>query len=201
MPMFNHETKRQSAQWKHTDLPPRKKFRVTASAEKMMVAIFWNSEGVILTHFVPKSTTVTGETYEDVLRTKFLPALREKWPRKAAALFFHHDEAPPHRAARVHQFLHDNNSEVVSYAPYALDIAPRDFWLFPTLKDTLHGRTFSSRSALATAIFQWSQWTPKKAFAAAMERWRQRCEKSVHLQGDYVENWLHFQLPRMSIFF
>jgi len=40
MPMFNPETKRQSAQWKHTDSPPPKKFRVTASAEKMMVAIF-----------------------------------------------------------------------------------------------------------------------------------------------------------------
>jgi hypothetical protein len=59
--------------------------------------------------------------------------------------------------------------------------------MFPTLKDTLHGRTFSSRSALATVIFQWSQRTPKEAFAAAMQSWRQRCEKSVRLQGDYVE--------------
>ena len=56
MPMFNPETKRQSAQWKHTDSPPAKKFWVTASAEK------------ILNHCLPKSTTVTGETYEDVLR-------------------------------------------------------------------------------------------------------------------------------------
>jgi len=52
----------------------------------MLVAMFWDSEGVILTHCVPKSTTVTGETYEDVLRTKFLPALREKWPKKTAAV-------------------------------------------------------------------------------------------------------------------
>jgi len=67
MPMFNPETKRQLAQWKHTDSPPPKKFRVSASAEKMMLAMFWDSEGVILTHCVPKSTTVTGQTYEDVL--------------------------------------------------------------------------------------------------------------------------------------
>jgi hypothetical protein len=33
-----------------------------------------------------------------------------------------------------------------------------------------------------------------------MQSWRQRCEKCVRLQGDYVEKWLHFQLPRMSIF-
>jgi len=67
VPMFNPETKRQSAQWKHTDSPPPKKFRVTTSAEKMMVAMFWDSEGVVLTHCVPKGTTVTGQSYEDVL--------------------------------------------------------------------------------------------------------------------------------------
>jgi len=111
---FNPETERHSAQWKHTDSPPPKKFWVSASAEKMMVAMFWDSEGVILTHCVPKSTTVTGQTYEDVLRMKFLPALREKRPKKVAAVFFHHDNTPPHRAARVRQFFDDNNFEVFS---------------------------------------------------------------------------------------
>src|SRR5215469_8409712 len=81
-------------------------------ARVVMVAMFWDNEGMILTHCVPKSTTVTGETYEDVLRTKFHPALREKRPKKAAAVPFHHDNAP-HRAARVHQFFDDNNFEAV----------------------------------------------------------------------------------------
>jgi histone-lysine N-methyltransferase SETMAR len=167
------------AQWKHTDSPPPKKFRVSASAEKMMVAMFWESEGMILTHCIPKKTKVTGGTYEDVLRTKFLPALREKRPKNVAAVFFHQDNAPPHRAG--------GSCSPVPHAPYSPDLAPSDFWLFPTLKDTLRGRTFSSRSALATVIFQWSQHTPKEAFAAAMQSWRQRCEKCVRLQGDYVE--------------
>ena len=126
---------------------------------------------------------------------------KEPRPKKAAAVLFHQDNAPPHRAARVHQFFDDNNFEVVPHAPYLPDLAPSDFWLFPTLKDTLRGRTFSSRSAVATAILQWSERTPKEAFAAAMQPWRERCEKCVRLQGDYVEKWLHFQLPVMSGFF
>jgi len=83
---------------------------------------------------------------------KFLPALREKWPKKAAAVFFHHDNAPSHWTAHVHQFF-DDNFEVVAHVPYLTDLAPSDFWLFPTLKDTLRGHTFSNHSALATAIF------------------------------------------------
>ena len=96
---------------------------------------------MILTHCVPKSRTVMGETYEDVLRMKLLPAMCEKRPKKAAAVLFHHNNAPPHRAAHVHQFF-NNNFEVVPHVPYSPDLAPSDFWLFPTMKDTLRGRTF-----------------------------------------------------------
>ena len=43
--------------------------------------------------------------------------------------------------------------------------------------------------------------SPKEAFAAAMQSGRERCEKCVCLQGDYVEKLLHFQLPVVSSFF
>mgnify|MGYP003623263763 CR=1 FL=1 len=187
MPFFNPETKRQSKQWKHTNSPPPKKFRVSASAEKMMVAMFWDSDGVILTHCVPEGTTVTGASYENVLKNKLLPALREKRPEKAARVLFHQDNAPAHRANITQAFLRENNFEVVAHAPYSPDLAPSDFWLFPTMKDTLRGRNFSSRAAIASAIFQWSKQTPREAFSAAMASWRRRCEKCVRVQGDYVE--------------
>lgn len=102
-------------------------------------------------------------------------------------MLFHQDNAPAHWAYATQQFLCENNLEVVSHAPYSPDLAPSDFWLFPTMEDTLRGRTFTSHAAIASAIFQWSKHTPKEAFAAAMESWRRRCEKCVRLQGDYVE--------------
>ena len=45
------------------------------------------------------------------------------------------------------------------------------------------------------------QKSPKEASAAAMQSWRERCEKCVCLQADYVEKCLHFQLPVVSSFF
>ncbi|PNF36292.1 hypothetical protein B7P43_G05848, partial [Cryptotermes secundus] len=87
-----------------------------------------------------------------------------------------------------HYFLRENNLEVVPHAPYSPDLAPSDFWLFPMMKDTLRGRTFTSRAAIASAIFQWSKQTPAEAFAAAMESWCRRCEKCVRLQGDYLKS-------------
>ena len=82
MPMFNPETKRQLAHWKHTHTPPPKNFRVTASAEKMMVDMFWDSEGVILTHCVPKSTTVMGETMKMCYKRSFFQHCVKNGPKR-----------------------------------------------------------------------------------------------------------------------
>jgi histone-lysine N-methyltransferase SETMAR len=130
---------------------------------------------------------VTGASYQEVFKNKLLPALREKRPEKAARVLFHQANAPAHRAYATQLFLRENNLEVVSRAPYSPDLAPSDFWLFPTMKDTLRGRTFTSRAAIASAILQWSKQTPTEAFAAAMELWRRRWEKCVRLQRDDVE--------------
>jgi len=45
----------------------------------------------------------------------------------------------------------------------------------------------TNRRGLASCTSQWSQRTPKEAFAAAMQSRRRRYEKCVRLQGDYVE--------------
>ncbi|PNF43031.1 hypothetical protein B7P43_G08780 [Cryptotermes secundus] len=82
------------------------------------------------------------------------------------------DNAPEHRAYATQQFLRVKNLEVDPHAPYSPDMAPSDFWLYPTMKDTLRGRTFTNRATIASAIFHWSKQTPTEAFAAAMESWR-----------------------------
>ena len=59
------------------------------------------------------------------------------------------------------------------------------------------------KSLKSTLIYTWCVQvvrSPKEAFAAAMQSWRERCEKCVCLQGDYVEKLLHFQLPVVSSF-
>ena len=55
-------------------------------------------------------------------------------------------------------------------------------------EDSRHQRP--SSPAVAAAEVTWCVQvlrSPKEAFAAAMQSWRERCEKCVCLQGDYVE--------------
>ena len=51
---YDPETKAQSMQWKHLDSPPPKKARVQPSAGKVMLTVFWDQDGVVMTDFLEK---------------------------------------------------------------------------------------------------------------------------------------------------
>jgi len=51
---FDPQTKWQSMIWKHVTSPTPKKFKVTPSAGKVMVMVFWDSQGVIMTNYLSK---------------------------------------------------------------------------------------------------------------------------------------------------
>jgi hypothetical protein len=53
------ETKAQSKQWKRAGSPPPK---LSPSAGKVMLVAFWDSRGMVLTHFMPKGQTAPSST-------------------------------------------------------------------------------------------------------------------------------------------
>jgi hypothetical protein len=53
--------------------------------------------------------------------------------------FLHHDKALSHTLFVLQQFLIEKNIHFIIQSLYMPDIAPNDFWLFPTLKIDLKG--------------------------------------------------------------
>ena len=66
------------------------------------------------------------------------------------------DNARPHTAAVALAALTEIGGTALKHPPYSPDLAPCDFWAFPTLKRQLRGKRFSSddevRSATAAVI-------------------------------------------------
>ena len=91
---YDPETKRQSSQWKHAGSPRSKKARQSKSTHKPLMITFFDSTGMIYTHWVP-----TGQTINNV---EVLREFRKRFRRKRPALFksaqwhFHQDNAPVH---------------------------------------------------------------------------------------------------------
>ena len=60
----------------------------------------------------------------------------------------HHDNARPHAANRVMQFLAKFNITCVPHPPYSPDLAPCDFFLFPSLNTKLRDILFETSEAV-----------------------------------------------------
>ncbi|UYV66979.1 K02A2.6-like, partial [Cordylochernes scorpioides] len=141
---FTPESKQQSMQRRHSGSPPPKKAKTVPSAGKVMVSVFWDSEGVLLLDFLNKGQTITDNYYANLvkqLREAFKEKRRGKLSRK---IVFHQDNAPSHRSLQAMAAIYDSGFELLPHAPYLPDLSPSDFHLFPHLKNSLSGIHFRS---------------------------------------------------------
>jgi hypothetical protein len=72
-------------QWKHPSSLSTKKFKVmsTPSAGKVILTVFWNSQGVLLAHFQKRGENVNSASYCEVL-LKLSGATPRKLPGQLA---------------------------------------------------------------------------------------------------------------------
>jgi hypothetical protein len=64
---YQPESKRASMQWKHPSSSSTKIFKVTPSAGKVMLTVFWDSQGVLLVHFQKRGENVNSASYCEVM--------------------------------------------------------------------------------------------------------------------------------------
>jgi hypothetical protein len=50
-------------------------FKVTPSSRKVMLTVFWDHEGILLTAFQPQGQTINADSYCNILRKRKRPGL------------------------------------------------------------------------------------------------------------------------------
>ena len=66
---FDPESKVQSMEYQHKTSPSPRKFKVIASARKVLLTIFWDMKGVVHMQFLKQGHMVNSEKYISSLRT------------------------------------------------------------------------------------------------------------------------------------
>ncbi|GFS24565.1 mariner transposase [Elysia marginata] len=64
---FDPEPKNASIKWRRPSSTPPKKAKVTQSSGKVMLSCFWDCDRIIITDYMEKGKTVTGEYYSGLL--------------------------------------------------------------------------------------------------------------------------------------
>ena len=93
---YDPETKHQTMEWQYSGSHHSKKFWVQNSAGKFLASIFWDQDGILLTHYLPKGRTINVEYYLSLL-VQMKDILKEKYCRKVTkGVLFLHNNALAH---------------------------------------------------------------------------------------------------------
>ncbi|GFS06420.1 histone-lysine N-methyltransferase SETMAR [Elysia marginata] len=149
---YGPESKRQSMEHRHKSSPSPRKFKVVASARKVMLIVFWDSEGIFHIEFLKQGNTVNSERYISTLR-KLSVRIKRVRPTKHAIP--HHDNARPHTSRQTEEALHKMNFVVLPHPSYSPDLAPSVLYLFPKLKEHFRGNHCESDEDVEAAVRHW----------------------------------------------
>ncbi|XP_046832405.1 histone-lysine N-methyltransferase SETMAR-like [Vespa crabro] len=77
-------------------------------------------------------------------------SIAEKWPELMNwhGVIFHHDNARPHVALAIRQKLLQFDWDVLPHLPYSSDLAPFDYYLFLSLKNSLRDKCHKFESEI-----------------------------------------------------
>ena len=159
---YEPESKLQGMEWKHPLWPARKTLKIQPSAGKLMLTIFWDSQGSVLEHYQERGTIINSAWYSERFTDKLKPAIRSKRRRllsKSVVLL--HDNVRPHTAAHTAETLRKLKLEVKAHPPYNPVIVPSDYHLFGPLKGALKSGRFTSDQEVKEAMHAWLAAEPK----------------------------------------
>jgi len=119
---------------------------------------------------------------------KLREEIKSKRPGKLTkGILFHHDNAPPHKAAVTMATIRDCGFEIVPHPPYSPDLTQSDCYLFPNLKNYIGGQRYSTSEDVSSAVEGYLRSLTPTDFLRGINKLRERWDKCVRLRGNYVE--------------
>ncbi len=109
------ETKEQSCQWLPRGSAPPVKAKKAASEKKVMVITFFDSRGLVYTHYVPQGQTANAAYFMKVLKTFLVHVCTKRhdlWATKS--WWLHMDNARPHTAKATMDFIESKGIKLVT---------------------------------------------------------------------------------------
>ncbi len=191
MHLYLPETKEQSKQWlEPRDAHPQKAIQGRGTRySKAMLVMFFDSTGVVHREFI-RNETITGKVYTQIL-DRLLISLQHRCTRlwRNGDFVLHHDNAPVHTSDLTEAWIGRRHVHILEHPPpYSPDLAPNDFWLFPTLKKAVRGVRFPDLNTMEFEIDRHLGLIPQNEFQRVIHTtWVHRLNRCVRSNSAYFE--------------
>ena len=198
---FLHRIVTGDEKWIHYDKPKRKKSYVkpvqpaksTAKPDirdaKVMLCIWWDKKGALYYELLKPGENINREHYRTQL-IRLKRAIAEKRPEYATrhkAIIRHHDNARPHVAIPVKNYLENSGWEVLPHPPYSPDLASSDYHLLRSKQNALTGIRFTSEQGIKNWLDSFLAAKPAQFFCNGIHKLPERWEKIIASDGQYFE--------------
>ena len=117
-------------------------------------------------------------------------AIAEKRPEyvtRHEAIIFHHDNARPHVAIPVKNYLENSGLEALPHPPYSPDLASSDYYLFRSMQNALTGIRFTSEQGIKNWFDSFLATKPAQFFWDGIHKFPERWVKVIARDGQYFE--------------
>ena len=94
------------------------------------------------------------------------------------AIIFHHDNARPHAAILVKNYLENSGCEVLPHSPYSPDLAPSEYHLWQSMQNALTGIRFTSEQGIKNWLDSFVAAKPAQFFWDGIHKLPERWKKS-----------------------
>lgn len=149
----------------------------------------WDMKGVIYHELLKPSETITGDVYRrQLMRLKrAIEEKRPEWDNRHDKIILLHDNARPHIAQPVKNYLERLNWEVLHHPPYSPDIAPSDYYLFRSMQSALSGDRFHSFQSIQIWLNNWIASKDEQFFRDGIRKLPERWANVVASDGAYFQ--------------
>jgi hypothetical protein len=72
---YEPDCKHWSMEWKHPHSPTKKKFKMHSTPVRLVLTVFWDSQGLLLEHYHERGLTVNSSQYSEMLNDKMKHAV------------------------------------------------------------------------------------------------------------------------------
>jgi DNA-binding CsgD family transcriptional regulator len=168
------------------DEPRAEVLRPSCRAQKIMVSIIWNFDGLWSLTILPQRTKPDTAFMETEVLGDWDAVVRTARPAQGVrGSLLHLDNAPTHK---IEEELARLGVVRIPQPPYSPDLSPCDFHLFGYIKEVLQGLVFDSEDQLRCQIDVLMVAFNKEARRGVFEEWKQRLERCIRAGGARVDN-------------
>ena len=115
-----------------------------------MMIIFWDKDGILLTEYLPRGTTINGPCYASIIERLRSVILEKGRGKVSCEVLLLHDNAPIHMCKIVQAAIRQAGFIDLNHQAYFLDIAPTNYHPLSNLKKFLRLKNFSSNDEAIT---------------------------------------------------